>query len=93
MLACFSEEQESPRARALDTVLVLDTSDSVVKDHLDQLKTVVHTFIDGQYMLQNMLIRRERREREISHKTSKISRHVLLLYSFYILRLAGLQIK
>ncbi|XP_070204539.1 uncharacterized protein [Littorina saxatilis] len=45
--ALEDEERQSPRARALDTVLVLDTSDSVVKDSLDQLKTVVHTFIDG----------------------------------------------
>lgn len=46
-LALQDEEKESPRARALDTVLVLDTSDSVVNSHLDELKTVTHTFIDG----------------------------------------------
>ena len=47
----FAEEKQSPRARALDTVLVLDTSESVVKDHLDELKTVVHTFIDCEFLL------------------------------------------
>ena len=47
----FAEEKQSPRARALDTVLVLDTSDSVVRDHLDELKTVVHTFIDCEFLL------------------------------------------
>ncbi|KAK7482638.1 hypothetical protein BaRGS_00026137 [Batillaria attramentaria] len=41
------EEDPAPKARALDTVLVLDTSDSVVNTHLDELKTVAHTFIDG----------------------------------------------
>ncbi|KAL8580284.1 hypothetical protein ACOMHN_061525 [Nucella lapillus] len=46
-LALRDEDKESPRAQALDTVLVLDTSDSVVNSHLDELKTVAHTFIDG----------------------------------------------
>lgn len=41
------EEEPAPKARALDTILVLDTSDSVVSTHLDTLKTAVHTFVDG----------------------------------------------
>ncbi|XP_076443447.1 uncharacterized protein LOC143281972 [Babylonia areolata] len=46
-LALRDEERDSPRAKALDTVIVLDTSDSVVMEHLDEMKTVAHTFIDG----------------------------------------------
>lgn len=45
--ALEDEDNPAPRAKALDTILVLDTSDSVVDTHLDQLKTVVHTFVDG----------------------------------------------
>ena len=44
-----TEDKEPPRAKALDTVLVLDTSDSVARQGLDELKAAVHTFVDCEF--------------------------------------------
>ncbi|PVD19285.1 hypothetical protein C0Q70_19771 [Pomacea canaliculata] len=45
--ALADEDHPAPKARALDTILVLDTSDSVADQHLDALKAIAHTFVDG----------------------------------------------
>lgn len=46
----FLEDEPAPKARALDTILVLDTSDSVTNTHLDQLKAVAYEFVDGAFV-------------------------------------------